>query len=480
MTDEHAGSDVPLDVQRRVDAMCDRFEQAWRAGEAPAIEAYVEMLPSAAWGTAWKELITLEAALRHDAGESVDPREYHRRFPAQAAAVDSAFALLAPRSAPVASPDRRGGNGGFDEVPPEEPAGGTTSDRFVLRRQIGAGGMGVVYQAYDRKREEWVALKTIQRAGATAVYRLKREFRSLADVVHPNLVRLHELFFVRDRWFFTMEHVEGVDFLTYVRAGGAASGATAGREESADSPLPPRATHPTDEADDGTTHTGRPHANGTVFRASRPDASATRDFVRLGPQQVARLRSALGQLAAGVAAVHESGKLHRDIKPSNVLVTSGGRVVLLDFGLIAPYRREPDEATTGVQVVGTAAYMSPEQAAGEALTQASDWYSVGVMLFGLRQERQPWIEPLADLIDAGLAAVRSAEPEAERLLRDAASRFDAADMPLHAAVARRRLGQLLGGDEGRRLVAEAEAWMTEQGVRDPDRMTGLFAPGFKT
>jgi hypothetical protein len=91
--------------------------------------------------------------------------------------------------------------------------------RFVIERRIGAGGMGTVYRAFDRQRNQWVALKTLPRLDPEAIYRFKREFRTLAEVVHPNLVCLHELIAEEGRWFFTMEFVEGVDFLEYVRLG---------------------------------------------------------------------------------------------------------------------------------------------------------------------------------------------------------------------------------------------------------------------
>ena len=93
------------------------------------------------------------------------------------------------------------------------------TERFVLKGRIGVGGVGVVYQAYDRQRNERVAVKTLRNLDAAAVYRLKREFRGLTDLVHPNLASLYELFCVEGQWFFTMELLAGVDFLTYVRYG---------------------------------------------------------------------------------------------------------------------------------------------------------------------------------------------------------------------------------------------------------------------
>ena len=93
----------------------------------------------------------------------------------------------------------------------------TGTGRFTLRRRLGAGGMGVVYEALDREMDKIVALKTLTRAEAAHIYRFKREFRTLADVSHPNLVALYELMSEGRHWFFTMELVKGVTFIQYVR-----------------------------------------------------------------------------------------------------------------------------------------------------------------------------------------------------------------------------------------------------------------------
>ena len=89
------------------------------------------------------------------------------------------------------------------------------SDR-AHRAELGAGGTGVVYEAFDRERNALVALKTLIAFTPEALARFKNEFRSLQDLEHPNLVRLDELMEADSTWFFTMELIEGVDFLAHV------------------------------------------------------------------------------------------------------------------------------------------------------------------------------------------------------------------------------------------------------------------------
>jgi len=282
------------------------------------------------------------------------------------------------------------------------------TDRFVVRRRIGTGGMGLVYRAFDRERGADVALKVMRKLDAAALLRFKREFRALSDVSHPNLVSLHELVSTDDHWFFTMELVEGVDFLEYVRGGFDSA-------SEADTLIEPQGLVPRSAAADSrpsastntTAYSNAMSASGEMFvpmgidpRGSMPGYDQVFDPLR-DPAQFARLRDALRQLAVGVDALHRAGMLHRDLKPSNVLVTNEGRVVILDFGIVAdlaPRRWSRTDSAAG-RLVGTPAYMAPEQAAaGDSIDEAADWYAMGVMTYEAMCGRRPFPGRRRDVI----------------------------------------------------------------------------------
>jgi serine/threonine protein kinase len=205
-----------------------------------------------------------------------------------------------------------------------EPGTPAFTGRYRVLRLIGRGGMGVVFEAADQRLGIPVALKTLRDLDGPMLLRLKNEFRALADLRHRNLVRLGELVQEDQSWFFTMELVRGSDFLGHVR------------------PTPAG-------ADEG------------------------------------RLREALAQLAEGVSALHRAQKVHRDLKPSNILVEHGGRVVVLDFGLVVDSDRRPALDPHA----GTPEYMAPEQRTGGPVGPAADWYAVGVILYEALTGRRP-------------------------------------------------------------------------------------------
>lgn len=245
---------------------------------------------------------------------------------------------------------------------PERSVGG--SERYEILDEIGRGGMGVVYRAYDRRRREEVAVKALPVTEPEAVYRFKQEFRALAGVVHPNLVPLYELAEISGVWSIAMELVRGVDFLTHVRP---ASG-----------PLHrPSTTLPALSSGGTTTMAAAPAESGAAGALRVPGAPAD----PLGAEGEARLRAALGQLAGAVHALHSAGKLHCDIKPHNVLVTPEGRVIVLDFGLVTELVPDALDRSLRRGIAGTAAYMAPEQLRPGLLTPAADWYAFGVLLY---------------------------------------------------------------------------------------------------
>ncbi len=198
--------------------------------------------------------------------------------------------------------------------------------RYVVRRLLGNGGMGVVYEATDRHRDANIVIKTLTDVSGAAIYQLKREFRALADLTHPNLVGLYELTCDEDLWFITMDHVPGVTLREYLR--------------------------------------------------SHEDWAARHRVI--------------AELAVGIGAIHAARLLHRDLKPSNVMVTPTGRVVILDFGLACQRQHRAGGGTSPASISGTPHYMSPEQAAGGTIARASDWYAFGVMLYEAISDHVPF------------------------------------------------------------------------------------------
>jgi hypothetical protein len=233
--------------------------------------------------------------------------------------------------------------------------------------------MGVVYEATDTSRGLTVALKSLSGRHPSALLRFKQEFRSLSDLSHRNLAGLYELFTTDDSWFFSMELVAGVDFLSYVR----------GVPSSSPHSVTPETS---DETFTTTLLTAAPEPRPSYER--RPSA-----------EEIERLRVLLPQLASGLVALHGANTLHCDIKPSNVLVEPSGRLVLLDFGLATPLR---DYASDGrsLSIAGTIAYMAPEQASGEPLTPAADWYAMGVMMYQVLAGALPFAGSTADVLAA--------------------------------------------------------------------------------
>ncbi len=323
-------------------------------------------------------------------------------------------------------------------VTPEEEFQGT--ERFAIQQRLGAGAFGVVYRAFDRDRGGCVALKTLRRADVEALYRLKQEFRSLQGIAHPNLVALHELLEDAGQWFFTMELVEGTNFLDHVW----------GVAASVPTPTPsPEAAAATTRSND----TAPDEGSAVSAKPSPPSPP----LVHHVPLNSDRLRVALRQAVEGTRALHAAGKLHRDIKPSNVLVSSEGRVVLLDFGLVTELGGA--HLDRSLSLVGTPSYMSPEQGTGRPVTAASDWYSLGVVLYQALTGRRPFEGDFIEMMwekqhhePAAPGDLALGLPEdLDRLCQDLL-RADPAERPTGDQILHR-----LGGAKPRRSTASATA-----------------------
>jgi eukaryotic-like serine/threonine-protein kinase len=245
------------------------------------------------------------------------------------------------------------------------------SERFSILRRVGAGGMGVVYEAFDRERKVRVALKTLSKLDPERLYLFKQEFRALADITHPNLAKLYELISEGGQWYFTMEFVDGENLLQFAWHD------------------PPRATpSPAPQPVDDTTPTACLDTISVGAGVRLPPVKHIPTVVRTERRApFDQIRGVLRQMAEGIDFLHTAGKLHRDIKPSNIMVTAEGRVVLLDFGLISELRH--DVAKPGF-ISGTVAYMAPEQAIGAPLTEAADWYATGCTLYEVLTGRPPF------------------------------------------------------------------------------------------
>jgi serine/threonine protein kinase len=238
--------------------------------------------------------------------------------------------------------------------------GSLVLDRFLIERRIGSGGFGVVYEAWDGRLERPVAVKAIDPGGAESCGRVLREAQAAARLNHPGIVTLYE-----------MGEEEGSALLVTELVDGA-----------------------------------------TLDQLSRDGALADREIGEIG-----------ADLCEALDHAHSRGVVHRDIKPQNVLVTDDGepRAKLMDFGVA----RLTDGAalTAPGDVVGTLAYMAPEQAEGRTAGSEADVYSLALMLYecwaGHNPNRRATPAATARAIGARPRSLRRARPDLPRELCDA-------------------------------------------------------------
>nr|AGQ18838.1 MedDCM-OCT-S28-C46-cds1 [Candidatus Actinomarina minuta] len=202
-------------------------------------------------------------------------------------------------------------------------------DRYEIEEILGEGGMAFVYKAKDRQLQRTVAIKTLKPNYVSQekfVDRFRREAQTAANLNHPNIVQIFD-WGIEDEPYFVMEYIEG-NTLTSIISN-----------------------------------------NRTV---------GLNDILYIG-----------SQVASGLKEAHKHALVHRDIKPGNIMITPSGKVKVTDFGIVSLQNEESDITKTGA-VLGTASYISPEQAQGKAVSFESDLYSLGTVLYELITGKPPF------------------------------------------------------------------------------------------
>jgi eukaryotic-like serine/threonine-protein kinase len=308
-------------LPRQVDQICDRFEGAWKktltGAVRPHMEEYLADIAESQRDMLLRELLAVDIGYRQLLGETPTPQDYQQRFPTLppqwlTQLLTSSDEASAPAAKKLAS------------APPSLPG-------YEILRELGRGGMGVVYLARHRQLGRAVALKMILAgsfAAADEVQRFLAEAVAVAQLQHPNIVQLFESGQHNGLPFFALEYIDG---------------------------------------------------------------GSLADLVKTGPLPPVRAAELIEQLAQGMASAHSRGVVHRDLKPENVLLTADGAAKITDFGLARRVEAGPGLTNTGV-IVGTPSYMAPEQASGHGKTagSAADVYALGAILYRVLTGRPPF------------------------------------------------------------------------------------------
>jgi serine/threonine protein kinase len=235
--------------------------------------------------------------------------------------------------------------------------------QYRIVREVGRGGMGVVYEAFHETLGRRVALKLLPSRGdpdGSARERLGREARAAARLSHHGIVQVHELGEADGCPFIAMEFVEGESLTNHIQRLWHGAEATAGN-------LVP------------TFHIDIDGLDGDPNDVAEPTSASTTTTATLAPRALTALSTLVAKAAHALHAAHEADVLHRDVKPGNLLVTPAGDVKVVDFGLAR--MQETDRLTRTGDLLGTPTYLSPEQIRGEQADRRSDVYSLGVTLY---------------------------------------------------------------------------------------------------
>lgn len=340
-----------------IDVLCDAFEDAYRRGENPRIEDYLEQCEGPLRSAVFAELMLVELELRQDPEKKSSYRRYLASFPEFSDIIETlAFkhglttshspgVSHSPGLCPGASPS----TGSTTEAP-------TRIAHFQLQEKLGAGGMGEVWRAWDSRLQRTVAIKLPRnrQLSEQELHRFLREGRAAAQLKHPGIVPVHEVGRDGDLAYIVSDFVAGQSLQQLL------------------------------------------------------------DEQPLKPHRAAELAS---QLADALHHAHERGIVHRDLKPSNILLSADGNPHVVDFG-IAKWADDTHNLTLQGSALGTPAYMSPEQAAGDSsnVDRRADVYALGAILYKMLTGQVPY--PGEDPAAILRAVIEKSPPPPRSLRRD--------------------------------------------------------------
>jgi hypothetical protein len=327
------------------------LERCWRAGKRVPVEDYLKRYPElGSPDTISVDLIQAEIEARQELGDTAQLVDLAKRFPRRGDELRQLLGQTATKptasNTPAPPPERLAKK----PRPPAKELPGTFG-RYQILKKLGQGGMGAVYLALDTQLERKVALKVPHFGpdeGPQALERFRREAKAAATLHHPNLCPV-----------FDVGEQEGIHFLTM------------------------------------------------AFIEGKSLADVLKDGKGLPPRPVATI---VRTLALALQEAHAKGVIHRDLKPSNIMLGPRQEPVIMDFGLARRSGAQDARLTKLGSVMGTPAYMAPEQVKGEvdAMGPGCDIYSLGVILYEMLAGRPPFSGPVMAVL--GMVLTQAPEP----------------------------------------------------------------------
>ncbi len=365
---------IALDFEtlQEIDAVCEQFEDLLQSGQQPALQ---DWLPTTwqpeARGELFKNLLELDVDYRRASGSVCSADHYRSRYPAYSAVIDS---VLTPSTM---------SNGALGP--------GSTLGPFEILREIGRGGMGIVFEAKQPGLDRRVALKVLPSSGLfheSTIQRFENEAKAVASLHHSNIVPLFEAGEDEGVRYYAMQLIEGRSLDQVIRE-----------------------LRESDSHDEAPLETlvGSSVVRATADRESDASASRPRATPRRAHAAVARIGI---QVAEALVAAHRKGILHRDIKPSNLILEESGRVWVTDFGLA---RLADSDLTGSSDFLGTLRYMSPERFEGRG-DERLDIYALGATLYEIAARRPAF--PGSDQLELLDRIQKETPPPLDRLVPD--------------------------------------------------------------